>query len=60
MRIVFRNLLPTGAAGDLFLPVDSSLMGAGMGPMAMADPMDEGSGHGHGAQPDVLGIPEAR
>ena len=34
VRIVFRNLLPTGSDGDLFLPVDSSLMGAGMGPMA--------------------------
>ena len=43
VRIVFRNLLPTGSAGDLFLPVDSTLMGAGMGPMAMADPMDEGT-----------------
>ncbi len=31
VRIVFRNMLPTGNAGDLFLPVDSSLMGAGMG-----------------------------
>jgi hypothetical protein len=43
VRIVFRNLLPTGSDGDLFLPVDSSLMGAGMGPMAMADPVDEGT-----------------
>ncbi|HEY5973473.1 MAG TPA: hypothetical protein VIU41_01905, partial [Geobacteraceae bacterium] len=43
VRIVFRNLLPTGSGGDLFLPVDSSLMGAGMGPMAMADPVDAGS-----------------
>ena len=24
VRIVFRNLLPNGADGDLFLPVDSS------------------------------------
>ena len=39
-RIVFRNLLPTGADGDLFLPTDSSMMGSGMGPMAMADPTD--------------------
>ncbi len=38
VRIVFRNLLPTGSDGDLFLPDDSTLMGAGMGPMAMADP----------------------
>jgi FtsP/CotA-like multicopper oxidase with cupredoxin domain len=43
VRIIFRNLLPTGSDGDLFLPVDSSLMGAGMGPMAMPDPMDEGT-----------------
>ncbi|GFO57178.1 hypothetical protein GMSM_41850 [Geomonas sp. Red276] len=32
VRIKFRNLLPTGAAGNLFLPVDPSLMGAGKGP----------------------------
>ena len=29
VRIVFRNLLPTGADGDLFLPVDSTMMGSG-------------------------------
>ncbi|MFD7639227.1 multicopper oxidase domain-containing protein [Kitasatospora sp. NPDC059795] len=38
VRVVFRNLLPTGAAGDLFLPVDSTGMGAGMGPMTMPAP----------------------
>jgi len=43
VRIVFRNLLPTGSNGDLFLPVDSSFMGSGMGPMDMTPPMDEGS-----------------
>jgi FtsP/CotA-like multicopper oxidase with cupredoxin domain len=43
VRIVFRNLLPTGSDGDLFLPTDSSMMGSGMGPMAMSDPMDEGT-----------------
>jgi FtsP/CotA-like multicopper oxidase with cupredoxin domain len=32
VRVLFRNLLPTGVAGDLFLPVDTSLMGSGMGP----------------------------
>lgn len=42
VRIVFYNLLPDGADGDLFLPTDSSLMGSGMGPMGMADPFDEG------------------
>ena len=35
VRILFRNLLPTGTAGDLFLPVDTSLMGSGMGPNAV-------------------------
>jgi FtsP/CotA-like multicopper oxidase with cupredoxin domain len=39
VRILFRNLLPTGSAGNLFLPVDTSLMGAGMGPdMVELDP----------------------
>ena len=32
VRILFRNLLPTGSGGDLFLPVDTTLMGAGSGP----------------------------
>ncbi len=32
VRILFRNLLPTGSKGDLFLPVDTTLMGAGSGP----------------------------
>ncbi len=43
VRIVFRNLLPTGAAGDLFLPTDSSMMGSGMVPMTMAAPQDKGT-----------------
>ncbi len=38
---MFRNLLPTGAHGDLFLPTDSSMMGSGMGPMTMPDPVDQ-------------------
>lgn len=32
VRILFRNQLPTGAGGDLFLPVDSTVMGSGMTP----------------------------
>ena len=43
VRIVFYNLLPTGSGGDLFLPVDTSFMGSGMGPMTMADPTDMGT-----------------
>ena len=53
VRIVFYNLLPTGAAGDLFIPVDTTFMGAGMGPMNMMDPMDLGSVMDGVAQPDV-------
>ena len=34
-RVLFRNLLPTGKGGDLFLPVDTTLMGSGEGPDAM-------------------------
>jgi FtsP/CotA-like multicopper oxidase with cupredoxin domain len=37
VRILFRNLLSTGEGGNLFLPVDTTVMGAGMGPM-MYDP----------------------
>ncbi|MEU1885701.1 hypothetical protein ABZ491_09515 [Micromonospora rifamycinica] len=33
VRIKFINQLPTGPAGDLFLPVDTSLPGAGPGPL---------------------------
>ena len=32
VRVKFTNYLPTGAAGNLFLPVDTTVMGAGAGP----------------------------
>jgi FtsP/CotA-like multicopper oxidase with cupredoxin domain len=32
VRIKFTNRLPTGAGGNLFLPVDGTIMGAGEGP----------------------------
>jgi FtsP/CotA-like multicopper oxidase with cupredoxin domain len=35
VRVKFTNYLPKGAGGDLFLPVDTTEMGAGMGPMGM-------------------------
>ena len=35
VRIKFTNNLPVGAGGNLFVPVDKSLMGAGMGPLGM-------------------------
>jgi len=34
VRITFYNLLPTGVNGDLFLPVDSTVMGSGEADMA--------------------------
>ena len=40
VRILFRNLLGTGPAGDLFLPVDTTLMGSGNGPLQIGtDPV---------------------
>jgi FtsP/CotA-like multicopper oxidase with cupredoxin domain len=33
VRVKFINSLPTGAGGDLFLPVDTSVMGSGEGPL---------------------------
>ncbi|HWT77200.1 MAG TPA: laccase, partial [Candidatus Methylomirabilis sp.] len=35
VRVKFMNMLPTGAGGNLFLPVDTGIMGAGMGPLGM-------------------------
>jgi hypothetical protein len=35
VRIKFINKLPVGAGGNLFLPVDTTVMGAGMGPQGM-------------------------
>jgi len=33
VRITFYNLLPAGAGGNLYIPTDSTLMGAGFGPL---------------------------
>ena len=35
VRVLFRNLLPTGVDGNLFLPVDTTVMGSGAGPQMM-------------------------
>jgi len=34
-RVKFTNYLPTGVDGNLFIPVDTTVMGAGMGPLDM-------------------------
>ena len=54
VRVLFRNLLPNGAAGDLFLPTDTTLMGSGTGPDAF--PMD-GNGVNLPTQLDANGVP---
>lgn len=36
VRIKFINSLPTGTGGNLFIPVDKTVMGAGMGPLGMS------------------------
>jgi len=53
VRVKFTNLLPKGADGDLFIPTDTTVMGAGMGPLGMdAMPMNytqnRGTLHLHG------------
>jgi FtsP/CotA-like multicopper oxidase with cupredoxin domain len=41
VRILATNMLGVGTAGNLFLPVDTTVMGAGMGPLGMmASPMN--------------------
>jgi len=37
VRIKFINSLPTGTGGNLFIPVDPTVMGAGMGPDGMTE-----------------------
>ncbi len=47
VRIKFTNSLSTGTGGDLFLPVDTTMMGAGTGPnMAMSMMADRVGGAG--------------
>ena len=38
VRIKFTNLLPTNEAGDLFIPVDRTVMGSGLGPLGADAP----------------------
>ncbi|WP_431933315.1 hypothetical protein [Micromonospora sp. RP3T] len=52
VRIKFLNLLPTGAAGKLFLPVDTTLTGAGTGPLNTTElyTQNRAAVHLHGAE----------
>jgi FtsP/CotA-like multicopper oxidase with cupredoxin domain len=41
VRVKFTNYLPTDAGGNLFIPVDTTVMGAGMGPYGMDPPVGD-------------------
>jgi FtsP/CotA-like multicopper oxidase with cupredoxin domain len=60
VRIVFRNLLPTGSDGDLFLPTDASMMGAGMGPMGVMNPTNQGTVTDEVRNPECTQSPKSR
>ena len=47
-RVKFYNLLPAGIAGDLFIPTDVTVMGAGMGPDGSNYPQNRATLHLHG------------
>lgn len=48
VRIKFTNLLPTGAGGNLFIPCDTTVMGAGMGPTGGMYTQNRATLHLHG------------
>jgi FtsP/CotA-like multicopper oxidase with cupredoxin domain len=48
VRVTFVNALPTGAGGDLFLPTDTTYMGAGAGPNGGVYSQNRATLHLHG------------
>jgi FtsP/CotA-like multicopper oxidase with cupredoxin domain len=48
VRLLFTNNLPGGSAGDLFIPTDITLMGAGMGPTGGIYQQNRATVHLHG------------
>lgn len=48
VRIKFYNLLPVGTAGDLYIPVDKTVMGSGMGPTGVEYTENRANVHLHG------------
>ncbi len=50
VRVKFTNKLATGEGGDLFLPVDTSVMGAGTGPTGEMYTQNRGTLHLHGGK----------
>jgi FtsP/CotA-like multicopper oxidase with cupredoxin domain len=48
VRVRFLNELPTGAAGDLFIPVDTHIAGTGVGPDGLPYTQNRATVHLHG------------
>ncbi len=48
VRVKFRNKLPTGTGGNLFIPVDTTYMGAGAGPAGGSYTENRATLHLHG------------
>ena len=48
VRVKFTNTLPTGAGGDLFIPTDTTYMGAGNGPDGQPYSQNRANLHLHG------------
>lgn len=48
VRVKFTNKLPVGAGGDLFIPVDTTVMGAGEGPTGAMYTQNRATLHLHG------------
>ena len=48
VRVKFYNLLPIGTAGDLYIPVDKTVMGSGMGPTGEEYTENRANVHLHG------------
>jgi FtsP/CotA-like multicopper oxidase with cupredoxin domain len=55
VRVKFTNYLPTGPAGDLFIPVDPTYMGAGMGPGGSIKSINvSNGGSGYTSPPSIV------
>ena len=48
VRVTFRNKLPIGAGGNLFIPTDTTYMGAGTGPAGGSYTQNRAAVHMHG------------
>ena len=48
VRVKFTNKLPIGAGGDLFIPVDTTVMGSGVGPNGSSYTQNRANLHMHG------------